>query len=50
MSIRYVDEGGVLPYPKKDGAIATIMALDRAIRCGDDTSESVYDRRGLLVF
>jgi phage terminase large subunit-like protein len=35
---------------KIDGAIATIMALDRAIRCGNDTSESVYDTRGLLVF
>ena len=35
---------------KIDGAIATIMGLDRAIRCGNDTSESVYDTRGLLVF
>lgn len=34
---------------KIDGAIATIMALDRAIRCGNDTTESVYDSRGLLV-
>lgn len=34
---------------KIDGAIACIMALDRAIRCGNDTSESVYDTRGLLV-
>ena len=34
---------------KIDGAIATIMALDRAIRCGNDASESVYDSRGLLV-
>jgi len=33
---------------KIDGAVATIMALDRAIRCGNDTSESVYDQRGLL--
>lgn len=33
---------------KIDGAIAMIMALDRAIRCGNDTSESVYDTRGLL--
>ena len=33
---------------KIDGAIATIMALDRAIRCGNDTEESVYDQRGLL--
>ena len=34
---------------KIDGAIAMIMALDLAIRCGNDTSESVYDERGLLV-
>ena len=34
---------------KIDGVIATIMALDRAIRCSIDTSESVYDDRGLLV-
>ena len=33
---------------KIDGAVATIMALDRAIRCGNDTSESVYDSRGIL--
>ncbi len=33
---------------KIDGAIATIMALDRAIRCGNDMTESVYDTRGLL--
>ncbi len=35
---------------KIDGAVATIMALDRAIRCGNENSESVYDTRGLLVF
>ena len=35
---------------KIDGAVATIMALDRAIRCGNDTNESVYDSRGLLIF
>ena len=33
---------------KIDGAIATIMALDRAIRCGNDTGASVYDDRGIL--
>ncbi|KRN88725.1 terminase large subunit [Ligilactobacillus ceti] len=33
---------------KIDGAIATIMALDRAIRCGNVSEESVYDDRGLL--
>lgn len=39
---------------KIDGAVAAIMALDRAIRCGNDggatgaTCASVYDDRGLL--
>ena len=33
---------------KIDGAVATIMALDRAIRCGNDGGASVYDERGLL--
>ena len=28
---------------KIDGAVATIMALDRAIRCGNDHGASVYD-------
>jgi hypothetical protein len=27
-----------------------IMGLDRAIRCGNDSGESVYDDRGLLFF
>lgn len=31
------------------GAIATITALDKAIRCGNDTSESVYDYRGYSI-
>lgn len=35
---------------KIDGAIATIMGLDRAIRCGNESRESVYESRGLLVF
>ncbi len=34
---------------KIDGAVATVMALDRAIRCGADNTESVYDQRGILV-
>ena len=34
---------------KIDGAVAAIMALDRAIRCGGDTGASVYDERGLLL-
>lgn len=33
---------------KIDGAVAAIMALDRAIRCRNDTSASVYDDRGIL--
>lgn len=33
---------------KIDGVIATIMALDRAIRNGNINEESVYDNRGLL--
>jgi len=35
---------------KIDGVVAMIMALDRALRCGSGTGESVYDTRGLLVF
>ena len=35
---------------KIDGAVATIMALNTAIRCGNDTEESVYDSRELLFF
>lgn len=35
---------------KIDGAIATIMVLDRAIRCGNTNTASVYDDRGLFVF
>lgn len=34
---------------KIDGAVATIMALDRAIRNGNITSSSIYDDRGLLI-
>ena len=33
---------------KIDGAVATIMALDRAIRCGNISTASVYDDRGIL--
>jgi len=41
------------PYKEKstekiDGAVATIMALDRAIRCGNDIGASVYDDRGIF--
>ena len=34
---------------KIDGVVATIMALDRAIRCGNENGESVYDGRGILL-
>ena len=34
---------------KIDGAVATIMALDRALRCGGQSGLSVYDDRGLLI-
>ena len=33
---------------KIDGVIATIMALDRAIRCGNNNISSIYDERGIL--
>ena len=51
--IRTDPAGNIKPDKEKstekiDGAVATIMALDRAIRCGNDTAESVYDNRGLL--
>ena len=34
---------------KIDGVVVTIMALDRAIRCGLDNGESVYNERGILL-
>jgi phage terminase large subunit-like protein len=34
---------------KIDGAVATVMALDRAIRCGETKEDSVYDERGIIV-
>ena len=34
---------------KIDGVIVLIMALDHAIRCGNDTSACVYDERGILL-
>ena len=51
--IRSDPAGNIKPDKEKstekiDGAVATIMALDRAIRCGNDTSASVYDDRGIL--
>ena len=51
--IRTDPAGNIKPDKEKssekiDGAVATIMALDRAIRCGNENGVSVYDRRGLL--
>lgn len=34
---------------KIDGAVASIMALDRAIRNGAETQESIYESRGIVV-
>ena len=51
--IRTDPAGNIKPDKEKstekiDGAVATIMALNRAIRCGNSTGSSVYDSRGLL--
>ena len=51
--IRTDPAGNIKPDKEKstekiDGAVATIMAFDRVIRCGNDMTESVYDSRGLL--
>jgi len=53
--IRTDPAGNIKPDKEKstekiDGAVATIMALDRAIRGGNDNNESVYNQRGLLYF
>ena len=34
---------------KIDGAVALVMALDRAIRNDNEDKGSVYDSRGLLI-
>ena len=52
--IRKGPAGNIKPDKEKstekiDGAVAMIMALDRAIRNGNVTSESVYDERGILL-
>lgn len=52
--IRQDPAGNIKPDKEKstekiDGAVAAIMALDRAIRNGSSTG-SVYDDRGILVF
>ena len=52
--IRTDPAGNIKPDKEKstekiDGAVATIMALDRAIRCGGNIGGSVYEERGLLI-
>ena len=52
--VRTDPAGNIKPDKEKstekiDGAVALIMALDRAIRCGNDIGSSVYDERGLLL-
>ena len=52
--VRTDPAGNIKPDKEKstekiDGAVATIMALDRAIRCGGGNIESVYSERGLLI-
>ena len=52
--IRSDPAGNIKPDKEKstekiDGAVATIMALDRALRNGGLDSSSIYDGRGLLL-
>ena len=52
--VRTDPAGNIKPDKEKstekiDGAVATVMALDRAIRNGS-SARSVYDGRGILVF
>ena len=52
--IRTDPAGNIKPDKEKstekiDGAVATIMALDRAVRCDGLDGVSVYDGRGLLI-
>jgi len=51
--VRTDPAGNIKPDKEKstekiDGAVALIMALDRAIRCGGQTVGSVYDERGVI--
>ena len=52
--IRTDPAGNIKPDKEKstekiDGAVATIMALDRAIRNDGEEFESVYNERGILI-
>lgn len=51
--IRTDPAGSIKPDKEKstekiDGAVATIMALNREIRWGNDTDASIYDDRSIL--
>jgi len=54
-TIRRDPAGNIKPDKEKstekiDGAVALIMALDRAVRCGaGDLGASIYDSREMLV-
>lgn len=52
--VRTDPAGNIKPDKEKstekiDGAVATIMALDRALQHGANDGASVYDDRGLLI-
>ena len=52
--IRTDPAGNIKPDKEKSteeiaGAVATIMALDREIRCGNNNPVSVYDEQGILI-
>ena len=53
--VRTDPSGNIKPDKEKttekiDGAVATIMALDRAIRLGNTNPASVNDERGIIYF
>ena len=53
--VRTDPSGNIKPDKEKstekiDGAVATVMALDRAIRLGNSNAASVYDVRGIMFF
>jgi phage terminase large subunit-like protein len=52
--VRTDPAGNIKPDKEKsteriDGAVAMIMALDRALRNAGQAADSVYDDRGLLI-
>ncbi len=54
LRVRRDPAGNIKPDKEKstekiDGAVALIMALDRAIRCGNSSDASIYDAREMLI-